>query len=386
MKLQIAAATGIEAAVKREIERMGLGHAPAIRGRIELSGDWNTVARLNVFLRAGERVLIEVGKFFADTFDALYEGVRAVAWEELFTPHTQVLIDGKSYRSKLAAVKAAGGVTKKAIVDRLKEKTGAGAVDERGERAVVGVSIFEDVVTLTLDTSGNGLHKRGYRVLTYDAPLRETTAAAIIEDSFYRRDKAFADPFCGSGTVAIEAAMYARGMAPGRTRDFDFTRWKCVPAEAIRMAREEAEETVYRGPIAPVYASDISPRAVEIAKEHARRAGVDGDILFSVGDMRAFSARERYGVLVSNPPYGERMESRQDLFPLYLDFRTMFRALPDWSAYVLSAYEGLERACGRPDKRRILYNADLKCSLFAYYGKKPVPRAQDGRASAPACE
>ena len=360
MHLLIPAASGIEAAVKREIERLGLGHAPAIRGRLEVEGGWDTVARLNVFLRAGERVLIALSSFRAETFDDLFEGIRAIPWEEFFTPHTRILLDGKSYRSKLAAVKASGGVAKKAILRRLSEKLHVRTFDERGERAVVGISLFEDVATVTLDTSGDGLHKRGYRVLTYDAPLRETTAAAIIEDSFYRREKAFADPLCGSGTLPIEAVLYARSVAPGRARSFDFTRWKCAPQGVLGRAREEAAAGEYRGEIAPVYASDISAEAVSIAREHARRAGVEGDIRFSVCDMRTFSAPERWGVLACNPPYGERLERGEDLFPLYRGLAETFRSLPDWSAYILSAYEGAERALGRPDKRRILYNANPK--------------------------
>lgn len=371
MKLYIPAASGIEAAVKREIERLGLGHAPAVRGRLELEGDWNTVARLNVFLRAGERVLLGLAVFHAETFDELFDGIRAIPWEEYFTAHTKILIDGKSFKSKLAAVKAAGGVVKKAIVNRLREKLYAYSLDERGERAVVGVSIFEDTVCVTLDTSGDGLHKRGYRVLTYDAPLRETTAAAIVEDSFYHKEKAFADPFCGSGTLPIEAALYARNIAPGIKRNFDFTRWKCAPHGILERAREEAKSQELHGKLAPIYASDISERAIGVAKEHAKRAGVEGDISFSVKDMRTFTAEEKWGVLISNPPYGERMEKGEDLFPLYRDFSKMFRVLPDWSAYVISAYEDFERAFGRPDKRRVLYNANLKCSLLSYFGRKP---------------
>lgn len=369
MLLQIPAATGVEAAVKREIERMGLGHAPAVRGRVTLEGDWNIVARLNVSLRAGERVLLVVGTFPASTFDELFEGVFRIPWEEYLTAHARVRIDGKSVKSKLAAIKAAGGVAQKAVVERLKEKLHVRTLDGTGERATVGVSLYEDVATITLDTTGEGLHRRGYRVRTYDAPLRETTAAAIIEDSFYRRDKAFCDPFCGSGTIPVEAVLYARGIAPGKRRDFDFTRFKCVPQGVLRAARAEAEAGEFHGPIAPVYASDISERAVSIARDHARRAGVEGDIRFSVGDMRTFTASERWGVLVSNPPYGERM--KEDLPVLYRDFRAMFRALPDWSAYILSGYEGCEKIFGRPDKRRVLFNADIKCSLLAYFGGKP---------------
>ncbi len=370
MDLLIPVASGIEAAVKREIERLSFGHAPAIRGRIALSGGWEEVAKLNIFLRAGERVLLLLGAFRADTFDALFEGVFSLPWEEFLSPHANILIDGKSTKSKLAAVKAAGGVVKKAILTRLREKLHARIFDERGERAIVGVSIFEDEVQITLDTSGDGLHKRGYRVFTGEAPLRETTAAAIIEDSLYRREKTFADPFCGSGTLPIEAALYARNIAPGRDRAFDFERWKCVPAKLASPMREAAREGEYRGPIAPIYASDLSPKAVEIAGEHARRAGVSADISFFVKDVKDLALSERYGVLVSNPPYGERLGSF-DLPALYKNFSAAFRRLPDWSAYFITSYQGAERAFGRADRRRYLYNANLKCSLLTYFGKKP---------------
>lgn len=370
MDLLIPVAAGIEAAAKREIERLGFGHAPAVRGRLALSGGWEDVAKLNVFLRAGERVLLLLGAFRADTFDALFEGVFSMPWEEFLSPHAEVLIDGKSVKSKLAAIKAAGGVVKKAILMRLREKLHARTFGEKGERAVVGVSLFEDEVQLTLDTSGDGLHRRGYRVLTGEAPLRETTAAAIIEDSIYKREKAFADPFCGSGTIPIEAALYARNVAPGKDRRFDFERWKCAPKGIAERIREEAREDEYHGPIAPIYASDVSPKAVETAKEHARRAGVFKDIDFSARDVKDFSASERYGVLVSNPPYGERLHTF-DLSSLYRDFAAAFRRLPDWSAYFITAFEGAERAFGRADKRRILYNAGLKCSLLTYFGARP---------------
>ena len=369
MEILIPVAAGIEAAAKREIERLGYGHAPAVRGRIALRGGWEEIARLNVCLRAGERVLLLVGTFYADTFDALFEGVYALPWEEFFTPHVNIRIDGKSYRSKLAALKASGGVVKKAILTRLKEKLRARSFDERGERAIVGFSVYENVVQITLDTSGEGLHKRGYRVLTGEAPLRETTAAAIVEDSFYRRDKPFADPFCGSGTIPIEAVLYARNIAPGKARNFDFTAWKCVPAGVLDRVKRAAREEEYGGEIAPVFASDLSPEAISAAKQHAARAGVEKDIRFRVADMRDFTATERFGVLISNPPYGARLKG--DLASLYRDFAQMFRRLPDWSAYFISAYEGAERAFGRADKRRILFNADLKCSLLAYFGKKP---------------
>lgn len=376
MDLLVPVASGLEATVKRELARLGYGECPALRGRLLFEGDWADVARLNVSLRGGERVLIRLGEFPCASFDELYEGVFALPWEEFFTAHTDIRIDGKSVDSKLAAVKAAGGVAKKAILSRLKEKLGASVFDERGERAAVGVSLFQDVATVTLDTSGEGLHKRGYRVLAYDATLRETTAAAIVEDSVYRREKPFADPFCGSGTFAVEAALYARGIAPGLNREFAFTRFKCAPKGVLARAKEEARAAEYRGAIAPVFASDISPRAVKIAKEHARRAGVAGDISFRVGDMRELRCELPYGVLACDPPYGERLRE-EDLSGLYRDLARTVRALPDWSAYVLSGFEGAERAMGRADKRRVLYTADIRCGLFVYFGAKPPRRCTD---------
>ena len=378
MKLLVPCAAGVEASVKRQLMALGYGECPAIGGRISLEGDWADVARLNIFLRAGERVLVAVGEFPATTFDELYDGVYSLPWEEFLTAHSQIRMDGKCFKSKLMAVKACGGVAKKAIVSRVKEKLGVRNLDENGERAIVGVSILEDTATVTLDTSGDGLHKRGYRTLAYDAPLKETVAAAMIESSVYRAGKLFADLFCGSGTLPIEAALYALNIAPGARREFDFTRWKGTPA-VLKAAREEAEDLRDKKTRLTLFASDISERAISIAQFHAKRAGVSEHIRFSVSDMRAFSSQERYGVLVSNPPYGERMEKGEDLFPLYRDFAHTFRKLPDWSCYFLSAYGDAERAFGgRADKRRKLYNANLACGFYGYLGKKPPrPSADD---------
>lgn len=371
MKLYVPCAAGTEASVKRQLKALGYGDCPAQAGRIALEGDWKDVARLNVFLRSGDRVLIELGSFRAETFDELFEGVRALPFEEFLTPHSLVRMDGKSRKSRLMARKAAGGVAKKAIVERLGEKLGVRSLDETGERVVVGISIDSDIASITLDTSGDGLHKRGYRTLAYEAPLKETVAAAMIESSVYRAGKPFADLFCGSGTIPIEAAYYALGIAPGARRQFDFTRWKCAP-RVLESAREEAEEGRNRTAKLGLFACDLSERAVSVAKFHAARAGVADQIRFSVEDMRAFSSSERYGVIVSNPPYGERMEKGSDLFALYRDFGKTFRSLPDWSCYFLSGYPQAERAFGgKAEKRRKLYNARIECGFYGYLGAKP---------------
>ena len=371
MQILIPAAAGVEASVKRQLRSMGYGDCPAVQGRVSLAGDWADVARLNVQLRAGERVLLVLSRFPAPDFDALFEGVSAIAWEEFCSPHSQIMMDGKCWASTLMAVKAAGGVVKKAIVERLKNRLGVRTLDERGERVVVNFDIYENVATVSLDTSGDGLHKRGYRVRTYDAPLRETTAAAMVESSFFRAGKLFADVFCGSGTIPVEAALYMRRIAPGKLRGFDFEKWKCAPRDALVRAREEAADGEVRGPLPQLEASDISPRAVELARFHAARAGVGGDIRFSVRDMRAFSSSEPFGVIISNPPYGERLKE-EGLSALYRDFGRMYRALPDWSCVFLSSYVNAERAFGgNVNKKRRICNAKLTCTLFTYAGKKP---------------
>ena len=370
MQLSIPVASGVEASVKRQLRSMGYGECPALQGRIALEGDWQDVARLNVSLRSGERVLLVLAQFCAPDFDTLFENVSKIAWEEFFTPHTKILMDGKCRESALMAVKVTGGVIKKAIVERLRAKLGVQTLDERGERAVVNFDVFENLATIALDTSGDGLHKRGYRVLSYEAPLRETTAAALVESSFFHAGKPFADVFCGSGTIPIEAALYMRRIAPGINRHFDFEKWKCVPGGSLGRAREEARDREVKEKLPLLSASDISPRAVETALYHAKRAGVDGDIDFRVQDMRKFSSSQRYGVLISNPPYGERMKG--DMFTLYRDFGKMFRALPDWSCVFLSSYADAARAFGgNVTKRRHIGNAKIACTLYTYAGKRP---------------
>lgn len=370
MRLLIPCAAGLEASVKRQLKSLGYGDCPALDGRIALDGDFYDIARLNVFLRSGERVLIELGNFPAATFDELFDGVYALPWEEYLSSHSLIRMDGKSFKSALCAIKAAGGVAKKAVISRLRDRLGVRTLDEKGERAIIGVRLIKDCASITLDTSGDGLHKRGYRSLAYDAPLKETVAAAIVESSIFRAGKPFADLFCGSGTIPIEAALYALNIAPNEKREFDFIKWKCTPAVLARV-REEAEDSRDRDTKLSLFAADISEKAVSVARYHAKRAGVEGHIRFSCADMRAFHTEERYGVLISNPPYGERLKG-EDLFSLYRDFGRLYRGLPDWSCYFLSGYEEAERAFGgRADKRRRLYNANIPCGLYAFFGAPP---------------
>ena len=378
MKLLIPVPSGIEQITKRQLFSLGYEKAPADNGRIEVEGDWQDVARLNVLLRSGERVLIVLDKFKATTFDELFEGVYAIPWENWLTVDSKILMDGKSVQSTLAAIKVSGGVAKKAIIQRLADKirTGRKTFAENGARSIVGVSIYKDEVTVTLDTSGEGLHKRGYRSLAYSAPLKETLASALIDSTFYNPDrdveKPFADIFCGSGTLPIEAAMKALHIAPGLNRGFDFTAWACCPKGVLELAKEEAKDKENRAAKPVIFASDISDKAISIAKYHAKQAGVEKNIRFSVADAKRFKSDLKYGVLLSNPPYGERLGDEKEVRQLMNEVGKAFRNLPDWNAYILTALPDFERYFGKTaDKKKKLFNANLVCGFYSYFGKPP---------------
>ena len=378
MKLLIPVAAGLEQTVKRQLFKLGYEKAPAENGRIEVEGDFNDIARLNVFLRGGERVCMQVGKFPASTFDELYEGVYAIPWENYLTRESKILMNGSSLSSQLAAIKASGGVAKKAIIRRLadKLKTNGKTFPETGARTVVGISILRDEVTVTLDTTGEGLHKRGYRTLSYTAPLKETLAACLIDNTFYNPDadeeKPFADPFCGSGTLPIEAALKALHVAPGVNRRFDFEHWDFFPSSYLMHAREEAKDNEKRERKIQIFGSDVSPEAISIARYHAKQAGVEQYIRFSVLDARKFSSKTPYGVLLSNPPYGERLSDTASVQTLMREFGKTFRALPDWNAYLFTSLPSFERYFGKTaDKKKKLSNANLPCELYSYFGKPP---------------
>ena len=378
MKLLIPVASGLEQITKRQLFGLGYEKAPADNGRIEVDGGWQDVARLNVFLRSGERVLILLSRFQATTFDELYEGVYAIPWEDWLTVDSKILMDGKSVQSTLAAIKAAGGVAKKAIISRLaaKARTGRKTFAETGARSIVGFSIFKDEVSVTLDTSGDGLHKRGYRSLAYTAPLKETLAAGLIDSTFYNPDrdeeKPFADVFCGSGTLPIEAAMKALHIAPGLHRDFDFSAWECAPKGILETAKQEARDGEKRDAKPCIFGGDINPEAISIAKYHAKRAGVEKYIRFSVQNATAFQSELKYGVLLSNPPYGERLLDDKAVQRLMADFGRAFRRLPDWNAYILTSLPEFERYFGKTaDKKKKLFNANLVCGFYSYFGKPP---------------
>lgn len=368
MKLLIPVATGIEAVVKRQLTLLGYPDTRAINGRIAVDNcDWLDVARLNMFLRSGERVLVNLAQFPAETFDQLFEGVRAVNWCDYVDVNGRVVVITKTVNSKLFAHHSVQSVGKKAIVAVLQQKYGA--LNEDGAEYKVELDITDDVCSVNLDTSGAGLHKRGYRTLAYSAPLKETTAAALIDLSVWNPDKAFADIFCGSGTLPIEAALKALKIAAGLNRQFAYQQWGCVDVNAYKQALNEAQQIRVDRPL-NIIGADVSEEAISIANYHARQAGVDKYIKFNIRAAQAFKSNASYGVNISNPPYGERLGDIEEVVQTAKDMGKLYRTLDNWNFYFLSPYQEYERAFGRrADKKRYLYNAGIKCSYYSFLSK-----------------
>lgn len=370
--IEAAAASGTEAAVKRELVALGYEPSGAEYGRIRFAGDMRDAARANVFLRTAGRVRIELARFPARSFDELYDGVRALPWRDIMGAHAALTVTARSIHSALFSLPGIQRVTKKAAADSLSAAYGLRTLPEDGVRYSVEAGIADDVLTLALDTSGEGLHKRGYRTLVGAAPIRETLAASIIAMSFWRPDRAFADPFTGSGTFPIEAAMIAAGMAPGENRHFAFERFEFAPP-VLRDVLEEARAGHVPSPKADIVASDISADAIKMAGLHAKKAGVDGLIRFSVADAADFVSDRSHGVLFANPPYGERLMGRRELEEMCRGFGRAFSALDEWSAFVITSMRSFEKYFGRKaDKKRTLYNSEIECSLLRFPGAPPA--------------
>lgn len=370
MKLLVPTATGIEAVVKRQLDSLGYPDTRAINGRIAVEGcSWQDVARLNLFLRSGERVLVQLAEFPANDFDELYQGVANVAWGEIIGANGRVTVITKAVNSKLFAHHSIQSVGKKAIVSVLQRSYGT--LDESGEEYKVELDITNDVCSVNLDTTGVGLHKRGYRTLPYDAPLKETTASALIDLSVWNPDKVFTDLFCGSGTLPIEAALKALKIAPGLNRRFAYQQWGCVDKDAHQLAVQEAGDLRVERKLT-IIGGDVSQKAIEIAEFHAKQAGVDKYIKFNLRDAREFVSNASYGVNISNPPYGERLGDVEEARKLARDMGKLYKTLDKWNFYFLSPIDSFERDFGRrADKKRYVYNAGIKCSYYNFLGPKP---------------
>ena len=358
---------GLEGLVADELRRMDLQEVRAENARVYFTGGHEAAVKANLRLRTGERVLLELGSFEARSFEELFEGARALPWERWIPKDAAFPVVGHSLNSQLASVPDCQRILKKAVVERLKQKYRLQWFPETGETMQIRFSIMKDRVSLCLDTSGEGLHKRGYRPAHNLAPLRETLAAAMVTLSRYRGRDEFCDPFCGSGTIPIEAALIAMNRAPGLKRSFAAMDWRVWDKALWQQARQEALAAEYHGDYR-ILGSDIDPRSLAIAHENAQRAGVDGLIRFEQADAAAFDRKTDRGVIVTNPPYGERLGEKEQAEALYRDFGAALSRCENWQLYLLSSHTEFERCFGRPaDKKRKLYNGMIKCDLFMYY-------------------
>ena len=357
---------GLEGIVADEMRRLKLENVRAENGRVRFDGDAAALAKASLWLRCPERILVEVGSFNARSFEELFEGVRKLPLEDYIPRNAAFPVKGHCVNSKLFSVSDCQKIIKKAMVRRLSEKYHIEWFPEDAEKMQVQFSIMNDVCTIYLDTSGDGLHKRGYRPAHVAAPLSETLAAAMVYLSRYKGRDDFCDPFCGSGTLPIEAAMIAKNRAPGLNRSFAAENWSIIPENVWKEAREEAPTKEFSGDYR-IYGSDMDPNAVEISKMNAKRAGVDDVIEFRRGDATMFDRKTERGVIVTNPPYGERLMEKREAEELYEEFGRAYFALENWKLFLLSSHTEFERTFGKPaDKKRKLYNGMIKCDLYMY--------------------
>jgi 23S rRNA G2445 N2-methylase RlmL/23S rRNA G2069 N7-methylase RlmK/C1962 C5-methylase RlmI len=369
----IATATfGLESVVARELRALGYESRALRPGWLSFEGDESAVARANLWLRASDRVLLRLATFPAADFDALFDGARAVAWEHYLPRNARVPVRGRSVRSALASVPACQSIVKKAIVERLKAAYKIERLPEDGPAFPVEVALLKDEAILVLDTTGAGLHKRGYRVESGEAPLKETLAAGLVLLSHWNRDRPFLDPFCGAGTLAIEAALIGRNRAPGRDRSFAAESWPLVATGAWKRAREEVRDLEKSALPEPLEASDRDERVLALARRSAAKASVAGDIRFARRTFLEVSSTREYGCLITNPPYGGRSGEEQEVREVYRALPEVFRRLPTWSFFVLTARRDFEKIAGQEaDRRRKLYNGDVECTYFQFLGPRP---------------
>ena len=373
---------GLEAVCKREIYDLGYEIDEVSDGRITFTGDAEAVVRANISLRSAERVLICVGTFTAVTFDEMFEAVKALNWEDYIPKDGKFWVTkASSIKSKLFSPSDIQSLVKKAIVDRLSAKYHIeGRMSETGESYPVRVFVYKDVFYVTLDTTGDSLHKRGYRPAAGKAPLSETLAASLIGLTPWKGERILLDPFCGSGTIPIEAAMMAANIAPGVNRHFTAEAWTNLIERSLwKEIRDEARSYENTDIDTDIQGFDIDPDVLDIARENAKRAGVDKLIHFQKRAVCDTSHSGHYGFIISNPPYGERLEEKSALPALYGEIGEVYKNLPDWSMYLITSYEDAEKYIGRKaDKNRKIYNGMIKTYYYQFMGPKPPKRTGEG--------
>ncbi|MEM7315354.1 MAG: THUMP domain-containing protein, partial [Planctomycetota bacterium] len=379
-------AFGLEAVVSRELKQLGYDSQTVQPGRVEALADLDAICRLNLNLRCAERILVRIGEFPADDFGKLFDGTAALPWEQWIPADGQFPVRGRSIKSQLSSVPACQRMVKKAIATRLADGHGVAELVETGAEYRVEVALLKDQVTLTLDTTGDGLHKRGYRPIAGKAALRETLAAALVLLSYWRRDRPLIDPFCGTGTIPIEAAMIGRNIAPGLKRSFVSESWPMISAKAWETERAAARESILPSLPIRIRASDTHEGALGLARRNAAAAGVEEDIHFQAKAFADVTSKKQYGCIITNPPYGQRMGSKTEIYDLYRSFPTVLRNFPTWSHYVITSFEDFEKVIGqKANRRRKLYNGRIECQYYQFHGPRP-PKKHDNETTQPTSE
>lgn len=376
MKLELTATAtfGLEALVKREIEALGYKILASENGKITFEGDERAVVRANLWLRCADRVLIKMAEFNAYEFEDLFQAVRKIPWEKWIPEDGNFKVDCSSVKSKLFSLRSCQSVTEKAIVERLATVYKKSHFRKTGASFIVKVTLLKDRATITLDTTGvDGLHKRGYRQHPVAAPIKETLAAALVQLSFWREGRLLVDTCCGSGTIPIEAAMIEMNIAPGLNRSFASEAWEAIPQELWKEERKEAFQKINTEKDIRIEAYDINPEAVEAAMENAAEAGVDDCIQFKCMDMVRMAAREEGGIIITNPPYGERIGEDEEIKKIFGKLKKFMKENPTWSLFMITPDKNVEKTVmnRKADRRRKLYNGNLEVCYYQFYGKKP---------------
>lgn len=370
-KLIATSTFGLEKVVADELKELGYDDLTIENGKVTFEGDEMDIVTCNMWLRTADRVLIKMAEFKAESFEELFQGTKEVEWGDIVPITGFMHVTGKSIKSKLHSVPDCQSIVKKAVVEAMKRKYRMDTFPENGAEYKIEVAILKDVVTLTIDTTGPGLHKRGYRELAGEAPLKETLAAALVLLSKWEPSRVLADPLCGSGTIAIEAAMIGRNIAPGLNRSFVSEQWDIIDQDLWEDIRKHARNSVNNKDF-KILASDINGRLLATARANAIKAGVEENVFFQKMDVRDFSSKKKYGFIVTNPPYGERIGEEKEVEELYKDMGKVFTNLNDWSYFVLTSHPKFQELFGeKSNKNRKLYNGRIQCYYYQYLGAKP---------------
>ena len=370
-KIIITTSFGLESLIKRQLQEENYKDFKVLNGKIILNGNLDDISYLNLNLREADRIYLEIASFEAKSFEELFENINKIDWFDFLSIDDNFIVNARTYKSKLFSIPSIQSISEKAIVDSLKRKYKISIFKKTGSRVQIEVMIEKDMVSVCLDTSGDGLHKRGYREGSVKAPLRENLAAALIDLSFYKDDRFLFDGFCGSGTILIEAARKERNIAPGLDRDFDFTSFKFYDKKRFEKLKKEAYEKIDYDKKLNILGSDLSKNAIDLAKNNALNAGVYEDITFLNKDFRKINLKNNFGIFISNPPYGERL-SKFDKVKISTMIDDKFKKLETWSMFIISSDDKIDKNIKRKlSKKRKLYNGGQKVDLYQYFGKKP---------------